>query len=90
MQGGGNSIPFFLLNLLQKLYLTGHIAIAQMPEEYAQFADQLTWAMFDFPSPFERLVSSILCQPMQQLSPSIAAKCRYRGEMTPKETWKCV
>eukprot|EP00210_Caulerpa_lentillifera_P002770 g2647.t1 len=53
---GGQSIPFFLLGLLQKLFLTGHIAAVEMPDLYADFAGQLGWAMFDFSSPFEAFV----------------------------------
>eukprot|EP00210_Caulerpa_lentillifera_P004896 g4672.t1 len=52
----GQSIPFFLLGLLQKLFLIGNIAVADMPDLYVDFAGQLGWAMFDFPSPFEAFV----------------------------------
>ena len=54
----GQDIPIFLLNLVQKLYLTGNLAVSDMPDLYEEFSTQLSWAMFNFPSPFERFVSS--------------------------------
>lgn len=52
----GQSIPFFLLGLVQKLFLTGNVAVADMPDLYVDFAGQLGWSMFNFPSPFEAFV----------------------------------
>lgn len=43
-----------LLNIAQKIALTGILAVYDMPEIYFEFTEQLRWSIFDIPSPFEK------------------------------------
>lgn len=42
-----------MLNVGQKVFLTGQLAVENMPENYKAFADQLKWTMFDIKLPWK-------------------------------------
>lgn len=51
--GGGGS-PIDIIGMAQKMYLTGRMAISEFPENYGAFTEQLSWAMFDISTPWEK------------------------------------
>lgn len=47
---GGDPSSISLINGVQKLHLTGMLAVTQMPENYKNFTDSMAWAVLDFGS----------------------------------------
>lgn len=50
--GGTISGAVDLLNVGQKVFLTGQLAVGDMPDNFKAFADQLKWTMFDIKLPW--------------------------------------
>ncbi|GMH43320.1 LOW QUALITY PROTEIN: hypothetical protein BSKO_11242 [Bryopsis sp. KO-2023] len=51
--GGTMNGAVDLLNVGQKVFLTGNLAVGNMPENYKAFAEQLKWTMFDIKLPWD-------------------------------------